>query len=190
MDESEVLDWRVVRTWGHFTAGAVMEIGEPERALAAFLLATVRQWRSVGASLEQCIVKAGMENPIRDESAAATGGHRAADPVVLVALGRRVDQRPRPARATPGVSPLTEATTMKCRSGRHEWADGLDASRCCSPHWRREMRGRDREDDLDPLGRHVITAGGVVFVYGWVLSDFGRRLNEGLANIGPTRPGI
>jgi hypothetical protein len=79
---------------------------------------------------------------------------------------------------------------MRCKSGKHEWTEALDASRCCSAYWRRDMRMRGQEDDLDPAGRQVVTAGGVVFVWGWVATEDGRELAEGLAGIAPPLPGI
>jgi hypothetical protein len=56
---------------------------------------------------------------------------------------------------------------MKCKSGRHEWADPIDAKRCCSAWWRREVRARGQEGDLDPEGRHVVPCEGTILVYGW-----------------------
>jgi hypothetical protein len=79
---------------------------------------------------------------------------------------------------------------MRCKSGKHEWIDALDASRCCSVSWRRDMRMSGQEDDLDPAGRQVVTAGGVVFVWGWVPTEDGRELAAGPAGIAPTLPGI
>ncbi len=55
---------------------------------------------------------------------------------------------------------------MRCRSGNHEWIDELDATRCCSPEFRREMRAVEDADDLLPEGRTY--RADLPFVYGWV----------------------
>lgn len=57
---------------------------------------------------------------------------------------------------------------MRCRSGRHEWTDHLGAWRCCSGEWRREVRIRGTEDDLDPRGRQTVRCGPYILIYGWV----------------------
>jgi hypothetical protein len=58
---------------------------------------------------------------------------------------------------------------MRCNGGRHEWTDEVDAERCCSPRWRREMRPRGQEQDLDPEGRRrVVIERTAIVVYGWV----------------------
>lgn len=57
---------------------------------------------------------------------------------------------------------------MRCRKGRHEWADMRDAWRCCSETWRREVRIRGTEHDLDPHGRQTVRVGPYIIIYGWV----------------------
>jgi hypothetical protein len=70
---------------------------------------------------------------------------------------------------------------MKCRSGKHEWSDPIDASRCCCCYWRRVMVPRGEEETLDRHGRHPITCDGFVFVYGWVQTEDGRKLTTALS---------
>ncbi len=59
---------------------------------------------------------------------------------------------------------------MKCQSGKHEWTNPASAERCCSPHWRRELRphaGPHADTDgLDPEGRVYVH--GEPMVRGWV----------------------
>lgn len=57
---------------------------------------------------------------------------------------------------------------MRCRTGRHEWAEQRDAWRCCSERWRREVRFRGTERDLDPAGRLTIRVGPYILIYGRV----------------------
>jgi hypothetical protein len=59
---------------------------------------------------------------------------------------------------------------MRCRSGRHEWTDPADARRRCSGRWRREVRPRGLESDLDPAGRQSVRVGPYLFTHGWVLA--------------------
>lgn len=68
---------------------------------------------------------------------------------------------------------------MLCRSGRHEWIDPLDARRCCSDTWRRSLRIRGDEGDLDPIGRQRVPCGAYMLIYGWVrVGPACRRNNE------------
>ena len=67
---------------------------------------------------------------------------------------------------------------MECKSGRHEWTAPLDAGRCCSAYWRREVRPRDEAGDLDPRGRIYGETG---LVHGWVKTEAGREFDRAVA---------
>jgi hypothetical protein len=55
-----------------------------------------------------------------------------------------------------------------CRTGRHYWSEPLDATRCCSGEWRRALRMRGDEQDLDSRGRRIVCAQGRTWVAGWL----------------------
>lgn len=54
---------------------------------------------------------------------------------------------------------------MRCKSGRHEWADATSARRCCDPAWRRELRIGSVEPDDDPDG--VVHVDGEAMWFVW-----------------------
>ena len=67
------------------------------------------------------------------------------------------------------MGPHLETDTMRCKSGKHEWTDQVDAERCCNPEW--ERQGRPLAfgiEDMDQDGRRFVVTGGLMWVYGWV----------------------
>jgi hypothetical protein len=66
----------------------------------------------------------------------------------------------------------------RCQSGRHCWTDKRNAWRCCSGKWRREVRPKGAEGDLDPFGRDCFRMDRYVLIYGWVLVGPAIRHNE------------
>ena len=68
------------------------------------------------------------------------------------------------------MGPHLETETMRCKSGKHEWTDQVDAERCCDPAW--ERQGRPLAfgiEDMDQDGRRFVVTGG---------ADVGLRLGS------------
>lgn len=73
---------------------------------------------------------------------------------------------------------------MKCKSGKHEWDNPLNAARCCDPAWKRVVVPLDQERRLDLNGK--IKVEGEDMIHGWVTQQQGGSLPA--ASVFPDKP--